>query len=109
MSAWLTLVLAGLLEIVWATAMKASNGFRQPLAVAITVVAAGSSFALLGWSLRDLPVGVAYAVWTGIGAAGVAVAGTLLFNEPITPLRIACILLIVSGVLGLHFDVASTN
>jgi quaternary ammonium compound-resistance protein SugE len=107
MSSWSALVLAGLLEIVWATALKASSGFSRPGAAVLTIVAAGGSFALLGWSLRALPVGVAYAVWTGIGAAGVAVAGAVLFAEPITPVRVACILMILGGVLGLHLDVAS--
>ncbi len=109
MGSWSSLLLAGLLEIVWATAMKASSGFTRPGAVVLTIVAACSSFALLGWSLRDLPVGVAYAIWTGIGAAGVAVAGVLLFDEPVTPVRVACILLIVSGVLGLHLEVARAS
>ena len=99
--AWLLLLVAGLLEIVWAVSMKASDGFTKSHFVTITVVAAAASFWLLGLAMRQLPVGTAYAVWTGIGAVGAAVLGIVFFNEPPTVARIGCIALIVCGILGL--------
>ena len=100
-AAWLVLLAAGLLEIVWSVSMKASEGFTRPLLTAITIAAAWLSFWLLGMSLKVLPVGTAYAVWTGIGAIGAAVLGIVIFKEPTTVARIGCILLIVAGILGL--------
>ena len=99
--AWLVLLAAGLLEVVWAVSMKASEGFTRPLLTAITIATAWCSFWLLGLSLKVLPVGTAYAVWTGIGAIGAAVLGIVIFKEPATFARIGCILLIVAGILGL--------
>ena len=99
--AWLLLVVAGLLEIVWAVSMKASQGFTKPQFATITLIAAALSFWLLGLALRQLPVGTAYATWTGIGAVGAAITGILLFNEPLTMARIVCISLIVIGIVGL--------
>jgi len=99
--AWMLLVAAGLLEIVWATSMKASHGFTKPHFTSITLVAAALSFWLLGLALRQLPVGTAYAVWTGIGAVGAAVLGIVFFGESLTLARIGCIALIVLGILGL--------
>ena len=100
-AAWLVLVAAGLLEVVWAIAMKASAGFTRPLATAVTFAAAAGSFWLLGVSVRALPIGTAYAVWVGIGAAGVAVMGIVQFGEPLTAARMGCIGLILLGVVGL--------
>ena len=85
--AWLVLLAAGLLEVVWSVSMKASEGFTRPPLTAITIVAAWFSFWLLGMSLKALPVGTAYAVWTGIGAIGAAVLGIVLFKEPATVAR----------------------
>jgi quaternary ammonium compound-resistance protein SugE len=99
--AWMLLAVAGLLEIVWSISMKASNGFTKHGFTAITLVAAALSFWLLGLALRQLPVGTAYAVWTGIGAVGAAVLGILFFGESVSAARIGCIALIVSGILGL--------
>jgi len=99
--AWLLLVVAGLLEIVWSVSMKASHGFTKHLFTAITLVAAALSFWLLGLALRQLPVGTAYAVWTGIGAVGAAIFGIAIFGESLTLVRIGCIALIVCGILGL--------
>jgi quaternary ammonium compound-resistance protein SugE len=101
--AWLLLMVAGLLEIVWAVSMKASQGFTKPHFTAITLVAAGLSFWLLGLALRQLPVGTAYAVWTGIGAVGAAVFGIVFYGESLTIIRVGCIALIVCGILGLKF------
>ena len=101
--AWLLLVAAGLLEIVWAVSMKASNGFTRHQFTTITLIAAGLSFWLLGLALRQLPVGTAYAVWTGIGAVGAAIFGIAFFGESLTVGRVGCIALIVCGILGLKF------
>jgi len=101
--AWMLLLLAGLLEIVWSVSMKASNGFTKHHFTALTLVAAGLSFWLLGLALRQLPVGTAYAVWTGVGAVGAAVLGIVIFGESLSIARILCIALIVAGILGLRF------
>ena len=101
--AWLLLVIAGLLEIVWAVSMKASQGFTKPQFTTVTLIAAGLSFWLLGLALRQLPVGTAYAVWTGIGAVGAAILGVVLYGESLTIMRVGCIGLIVCGILGLRF------
>ena len=106
--AWLLLVVAGLLEIVWSISMKASQGFTKPLLTTITLVAAGLSFWLLGLALRQLPVGTAYAAWTGIGVVGAAILGILFFHEPVTLIRISCIALIVIGIVGLKIFSGST-
>jgi quaternary ammonium compound-resistance protein SugE len=99
--AWLLLLVAGLLEIGWAVGLKYTDGFSRPLPSLVVVATALLSFWLLGLAIKVLPVGTAYAVWVGIGAAGAAVLGMLLFREPATAARIACIVLIVAGVLGL--------
>jgi quaternary ammonium compound-resistance protein SugE len=101
--AWMLLVAAGLLEIVWAVSMKASQGFTKQHFTTITIIAAVLSFWLLGLALRQLPVGTAYAVWTGIGAVGAAILGIMFFGESVTAARIGCIALIVIGILGLKF------
>lgn len=99
--AWLLLAAAGLLEIVWAISMKASDGFTKHEYTSITLVAAALSFWLLGLAMRQLPVGTAYAVWTGIGAVGAAILGIVYFGESPTLARIGCIALIVLGIFGL--------
>lgn len=101
--AWTLLVVAGLLEIVWSVSMKASDGFTRHLYTGITLVAAWLSFWLLGLAMKSLPVGTAYAIWTGIGAVGAAIVGMVLFKEPVTAARIVCIAAIVAGILGLKF------
>ena len=100
-TAWLLLVVAGLLEVVWSISMKASQGFTRHVFTAITLVAAWLSFWLLGLAMRQLPVGTAYAVWTGIGAVGAVGLGIILFGEQLTVARLTCIGLIVAGILGL--------
>lgn len=99
--AWGYLVVAGVLEIGWAIGLKYSEGLTRPVASLVTLVLLGLSMWCLAIAARDLPIGTAYAVWTGIGAAGTAVLGMALFGEPRTAWRLACILLIVGGVLGL--------
>lgn len=101
-AAWAVLLAAGILEIVWSVSMKASDGFTKLHYTALTIAAAWLSFWLLGLSLKTLPVGTAYAVWTGIGAVGAALLGILLFKEPVSAARVACIMLIVCGILGLR-------
>lgn len=100
--AWGVLVVAGLLEVVWATAMKRSEGFTLlwPSLVAMSV--AGISFVLLAVALRHLPMGSGYAVWVGIGAVGVAVVGVYWFGDDVTPLRLLCLGAIIAGVIGLR-------
>lgn len=106
-TAWLILLVAGLLEIVWSVSMKASQGFtRLPLTI-VTIAAAWCSFILLGMAMKSLPVGNAYAVWTGIGAIGAAIFGIALFHEPVTLERIGCIALIVGGIVGLRLTAGS--
>lgn len=100
--AWLYLLLAGTLEIAFALCLQASEGFTRAAYVAATIATGGASFFLLSLALKTLPVGTAYAVWTGIGAAGVALVGILAHGEPPTPLRIGAIALIILGVAGLR-------
>ena len=99
--AWALLAAAGILEVVWAVSMKASQGFTKPHFTTITLIAAALSFWLLGLALRQLPVGTAYAVWTGIGAVGAAILGIVFFGESLSLARIGCIALILCGILGL--------
>lgn len=101
--AWVLLVVAGVLEIVWALGLKYSDGFTKPVPSVVVVVGAAASFWLLSLAMRVLPAGTAYAVWVGIGAAGTAVLGMVLLGEPATAGRLACIVLIVAGVLGLKW------
>jgi quaternary ammonium compound-resistance protein SugE len=104
--AWLLLIFAGLLEVVWAIALKQSDGFTRFWPAATGIVTAAASLALLALSLKSLPVGTAYAVWVGTGAGGVAIAGMILFGEPATFTRFAFLLLIVAGVAGLRLTEA---
>ena len=100
---WILLVLAGLFEIGWAIGLKYTEGFTKPLATALTVGAMVISIALLGLAVRNLPMGTAYAIWTGIGTVGTVILGIVLFAEPVTALRLGCIALIVTGIMGLKF------
>jgi quaternary ammonium compound-resistance protein SugE len=100
--AWIVVVVSGLLETVWAIALARSEGFSKPAWVALFLVAGVASLAGLAYALRELPVGTAYAVWTGLGAAGTAVVGMVLLGEPAQVLRILCVLLIVIAVVGLQ-------
>ena len=99
--AWVYLIAAGLLEIVWAIGLKYTEGFTRLGPTAITVGAMIASVVLLGIALRDLPVGTGYAIWTGIGTVGTAVLGIMIFHEPATALRLASIGLIIAGIVGL--------
>lgn len=97
---WVFLVVAGLLEVVWAFTMKQSDGFTRVVPTGITIVTMIASFALLSMAMRSLPLGTAYAIWTGIGAVGAFVVGIVVLGEQATPMRIAAAVLIVAG-LGL--------
>lgn len=97
--AWIYLAVAGLLEIVWAFFMKKSEGFSLLTPSVITIIAMIASFALLSVSMRSLPLGTAYTVWTGIGAVGAFVVGIVVLGEAITPMRVAAAALIVSGLV----------
>lgn len=99
--AWLLLLAAGLLEVVWAIGLKYTEGFSRLWPSVITIAAMVASVWLLALALKTIPVGTGYAVWTGIGAVGTAILGILLFSEPATAARLACISLIVAGILGL--------
>src|SRR3970040_609212 len=99
--AWIWLTLAGLLEVVWAVGLKYTEGFTRPAPSALTVAAVLASLYFLALAVRTIPIGTGYAVWTGIGAVGVAILGMVLFGEPRTLLRAGSILLIVAGIAGL--------
>lgn len=99
--AWVLLLVAGLLEVGWAIGLKYTDGFTRLWPTVGTVTAMVLSVALLGLAMRTLPVGTAYAVWTGIGAVGTVILGIVLFGEPATAARLACVGLIVSGIVGL--------
>lgn len=96
---WIVLVLAGLFEVVWATAMKQSHGFSRPLPSTITILGMIVSFVLLSWSMRTLPLGTAYTVWTGIGAVGALAVGVIFLGEAATPMRLLAAGLIISGLV----------
>ena len=100
--AWLFVVVAGLLEVGFAISMKESDGFSRPVPTALFAIFAILSLAVLNLGLRDLPVGSAYAVWTGIGATGTLIVGMLFLHEPATALRIGFVSLIILGVIGLQ-------
>ncbi|WP_426703180.1 DMT family transporter [Rhodanobacter sp. Col0626] len=99
--AWVLLTIAGILEIAFAFAMKSSEGFTRWIPALFTVVIGLASVVLLSFSLRTLPMGTGYAVWTGIGAAGTAILGIVVLGDSAAPMRILCIALILAGVIGL--------
>lgn len=102
--AWIYLLLAGVLEIVWAFFMKKSAGFTLLAPSAVTIVTMIASFALLSLAMRSLPLGTAYTVWTGIGAVGAFAVGVLVLGEAVTPMRLAAALLIVAGIVLMKFS-----
>ena len=103
---WIYLIIAGLLEIGWAIGLKYTEGWSKLYPSIITVVLMIASFQFLSMALKTLPIGTAYAIWTGIGAVGTAIVGMIFFDEPRDILRILCILLIVSGIAGLKLTSA---
>jgi len=109
MNAWLILFLAGLLEIAWASGLKYTDGFTRPLATAIVLAIAWLSFYLLAVTMREIPVGTAYAIWTGIGATGVALLGMIFLKEPATASRLLFLAMIVAGIIGLKWSSGSAS
>ena len=99
--AWIFLLVASGLEIFWATFMKLSHGFTQPLYTALTVGGLIASFLFLARATKVLPLGTAYAVWTGIGAVGAVIVGIVVFKEPVTALRMLFVVLLLTGIIGL--------
>jgi quaternary ammonium compound-resistance protein SugE len=99
--AWVTLVFAGLLEMVWALGLKYTEGFTRPLPSVVTGTAIVMSMVLLARAARTLPIGTAYAVWVGIGTLGAAIGGAILFKEPITAARVGFLLLLLVAIVGL--------
>ena len=98
---WIVLVVAGLFEVGWAIGLKYTEGFSRFWPSVGTVAAMVASVVLLGWAMRSLPVGTAYAVWTGIGAVGTVLLGIVLFHEPATVARLLCVGMILGGIVGL--------
>ena len=99
--AWIVLIVAGLCEVGWAIGLKYTDGFTRPWPSTWTIAAMVVSIVLLGWAMKTLPVGTAYAVWTGIGAVGTVILGIVLFGESASFQRLACVGLIVAGIVGL--------
>ncbi|MDY7228849.1 quaternary ammonium compound efflux SMR transporter SugE [Hyalangium rubrum] len=98
---WVLLLIAGLLEVCWAIGLKYTEGFTRPLPSILTAIALIASMALLSWAARSLPIGTAYAVWVGIGALGAAILGIVLFREPVSPMRIVFLGMLLVAIVGL--------
>ncbi|MBV6826438.1 quaternary ammonium compound efflux SMR transporter SugE [Pseudomonas sp. PD9R] len=98
---WIILFFAGLFEVGWAVGLKYTDGFSRPLPTALTVAAMGVSLGLLGLAMKELPLGTAYAIWTGVGAVGTVIAGIILFGESMALVRLASVGLIIAGLVGL--------
>ena len=98
---WTLLFIAGLFEVVWAIGLKYTEGFTRPLPTALTIAAMVVSVVLLGLAMKQLPVGTAYAVWTGIGTVGTVILGIVLMGDSAAPLRLVCLGLIMLGIVGL--------
>ena len=101
---WIILFFAGLFEVGWAVGLKYTDGFTRPLPTLLTVTAMLISLGLLGLAMKELPLGTAYAIWTGVGAVGTVIAGIILFGEAVTLMRLASVALIVCGLLGLKLS-----
>lgn len=102
--AWVLLVVSGLLDVAWAISMKYAEGYTRPGWTLVSLVLLGAFIYLLGRTLEVLPVGTAYAVWTGIGAVGAAALGILLFDEPVNTVRVGSIALVIVGIVGLKLS-----
>lgn len=101
---WIILFFAGLFEVCWAVGLKYTDGFTRPIPTLLTVGAMIVSLALLGLAMKELPLGTAYAIWTGVGAVGTVIAGVLLFGESLAPIRLLSVALIVAGLIGLKLS-----
>jgi quaternary ammonium compound-resistance protein SugE len=102
--AWFLLIIAGLFEVVWAFSMKQSEGFTRLWPTVVTLIASLASFGLLSWSMRTLPLGTAYTMWTGIGAVGAFIVGITFLDETASPTRLIAAFLIVSGLLLMNLS-----
>ena len=98
---WIILFFAGLFEVGWAVGLKYTDGFTRPLPTVLTVAAMAISLGLLGLAMKELPLGTAYAIWTGVGAVGMVIAGIILFGESMALIRLASVALIITGLIGL--------
>ena len=98
---WIILFFAGLFEVGWAVGLKYTDGFSKPLATVLTVAAMAISLGLLGLAMKELPLGTAYAIWTGVGAVGTVIAGIILFGESMALVRLVSVALIITGLVGL--------
>lgn len=103
---WIALLVAGLFEVAWVIGLKYSQGFTRLTPSLLTLGAMAISMGLLAWAVRTLPIGTAYAIWTGLGAVGAVLLGIVLFNEPANPVRLACVAAIVGGIIGLKLSTA---
>jgi len=103
---WIILFFAGLFEVGWAVGLKYTDGFSRPLPTALTVAAMAISLGLLGLAMKELPLGTAYAIWTGVGAVGTVIAGIILFGESMALFRLASVALIITGLVGLKVSTA---
>lgn len=101
---WIILLFAGLFEVGWAVGLKYTDGFTRPLPTALTIAAMAVSLGLLGLAMKELPLGTAYAIWTGVGAVGTVIAGIILFGESMALLRLASVALIIAGLVGLKMS-----
>ena len=101
---WIILVFAGLFEVGWAVGLKYTDGFSKPLPTALTIAAMAVSLGLLGLAMKELPLGTAYAIWTGVGAVGTVIAGIILFGESMALFRLASVALIICGLIGLKIS-----
>ncbi|WP_325985105.1 quaternary ammonium compound efflux SMR transporter SugE [Pseudomonas protegens] len=98
---WIILFFAGLFEVGWAVGLKYTDGFSRPLPTALTIIAMAISLGLLGVAMKELPLGTAYAIWTGVGAVGTVIAGIILFGESMALVRLVSVALIIAGLVGL--------
>ncbi|CAM3254207.1 MULTISPECIES: quaternary ammonium compound efflux SMR transporter SugE [Pseudomonas] len=101
---WVILFFAGLFEVGWAVGLKYTDGFSKPLPTALTIAAMAVSLGLLGLAMKELPLGTAYAIWTGVGAVGTVIAGIILFGESMALFRLASVALIIAGLIGLKIS-----
>ncbi|AYG07200.1 quaternary ammonium compound-resistance protein SugE [Pseudomonas fluorescens] len=101
---WVILFFAGLFEVGWAVGLKYTDGFSKPMPTALTIAAMAVSLGLLGLAMKELPLGTAYAIWTGVGAVGTVIAGIILFGESMALFRLASVALIIAGLIGLKIS-----
>ncbi|MCE4073382.1 MULTISPECIES: quaternary ammonium compound efflux SMR transporter SugE [Pseudomonas] len=101
---WIILFVAGLFEVGWAVGLKYTEGFTRPIPTILTVLAIITSMGLLGVAMRNLPLGTAYAIWTGVGAVGTVIVGIVLFGESMAPVRLLSVALILCGLVGLKMS-----